>query len=342
MTNKPSIAVVILNWNGKSFLEKFLPAVMAYSEEADVIVADNQSDDDSVSFVTEKFSNVKIVQNDQNFGFAKGYNEALKKINADYYILLNSDVEVTPGWINPIMDLMAKDPTIAACQPKILDYKTRDTFEYAGASGGFIDKYCYPFCRGRVFNHLEKDHQQYDSISEVFWATGACMFVKAEAFWEAGGFDDDFFAHMEEIDLCWRLKNIGYKIFVQPQSVVYHVGGGTLNKISPRKTFLNFRNNLITYTKNHAEQYLFLKIFYRMILDGVAAFKFLLEGNGQHFIAVIKAHFAFYGSLRKTLKKRRHIRQHPKYQPTTTCIYKRNIVYAYYIKGIKSFSDLMF
>ncbi len=224
------VAVVILNWNGKSFLEKFLPIVIKYSSSAQIIVADNQSSDDSVSFLKQHFPEVRIIINPSNDGFSTGYNLALKQVEAEYYVLLNSDVEVTEKWIEPIMDLMDSNKQIAACQPKILDYNHKTTFEYAGAAGGFMDKYGYPFCRGRIFNSLEEDKGQYNNSTEVFWATGACMFVRAEAFWKVGGFDDDYFAHMEEIDVCWRMKNIGYQIYVEPKSLVYHVGGGTLNK----------------------------------------------------------------------------------------------------------------
>lgn len=334
------VAVVILNWNGKSFLEKFLPSVTKFSKTHQIIVADNNSSDDSVSFLKQNYPNIKIINNPSNDGFAKGYNIALKQVSAEYYILLNSDVEVTENWINPIIELMDADPSIGACQPKILDYKHRDKFEYAGACGGFIDKYGYPFCRGRVFNVLENDNHQYDNEMEVFWATGACMFVRSEAFWKVGGFDEDYFAHMEEIDVCWRMKNIGYKIFVQPKSIIYHVGGGTLNKLSPRKTYLNFRNNLITVTKNAYSPFLVLKIIYRMILDGVAGLKFLLEGNGSHCIAVIKAHFSFYKMLPSTLKKRKQLKQLPGFNFARVGVYDKNIVYMHFIKGKKTYSEL--
>ena len=334
------VAVVILNWNGKSFLEKFLPIVIKNSSNAQIIVADNQSSDDSVSFLKAHFPKVRVIINPSNDGFATGYNLALKQVQAEYYVLLNSDVEVTENWLEPIITLLDSNKQIAACQPKILDYNHKTKFEYAGASGGFIDKYGYPFCRGRIFNVLEEDKGQYNSSEEVFWATGACMFVRAEAFWKVGGFDDDYFAHMEEIDLCWRMKNVGYHIYVEPKSCVYHVGGGTLNKLSPRKTFLNFRNNLITLTKNASPRFLFFKILYRMILDGVAAFKFLLEGSGSHFIAVIKAHFSFYAHLPSTLKKRDEMRLMDGFKDTTTGVYTKNMVYAHFVKGLKHYSEL--
>lgn len=337
---KEKVAVVILNWNGKSYLEQFLPTVLKYSSNSKVIVADNNSTDDSIEFLKTYFHQVAIIKNEFNDGFAKGYNLALKEIDAQYYVLLNSDVEVTANWIEPIIALMDSDEKIAACQPKILDYYHKNKFEYAGASGGFIDKYGYPFCRGRIFNDLEEDHQQYDDVMEVFWATGACMFVRAEAFWKVGGFDDDYFAHMEEIDLCWRMKNCGYKIFVQPQSYVYHVGGGTLNKISPRKTFLNFRNNLMTITKNAAPNYLVLKIIYRMILDGVAAFKFLAEGQRSHFTAVLKAHFYFYKGISSILKKRHRMREMQGFVDSKIGVYEKNIVFKHYLQSVKHYSDL--
>lgn len=337
-----SIALVILNWNGKDFLQNFLPNVIANSPQASIYVADNASTDDSVEYVKSNYPQVQIIKNPINQGFAKGYNTALKQIKAKYYILLNSDVEVTPNWIEPIISLMNSDHLIAACQPKILDYHKKNTFEYAGAAGGYIDKYGYPFCRGRIFNELEVDFLQYNDAKEVFWATGACLFVNAEIFWNVGGFDDDYFAHMEEIDVCWRMKNIGYKIFIQPTSSVYHVGGGTLNKISPKKTFLNFRNNLITLTKNSDSRFLIVKIFYRLVLDGIAAIKFLAEGNASHFMAVLKAHFSYYGLLSSTLLKRKQMKALPNFNYTKTCIYPKNIVYMHFVKGLKKFTELNF
>lgn len=334
------VAVVILNFNGKKFLEQFLPSVTRYSAGYDVIVADNNSSDNSVQFVKENYPLVKIVQNKTNSGFAQGYNEALGHVDADYYILLNSDVEVSENWIENIVSIMDADPSIAACQPKILDFNNRNTFEYAGAAGGYIDKYAYPFCRGRVFNNLEEDKNQYQDAVEVFWATGACMFIRSKAFWEVGGFDGDYFAHMEEIDLCWRLKNIGYKIYVQPESKVYHVGGGTLNKLSSQKTFLNFRNNLTTLTKNHSPHFLFFKVIFRMILDGVAAFKFLFDGQPKHFFAVIRAHLVFYSWLPRTLAKRKKAKLHPNFKFTMSKAYNGNVVLEHFIRKKKSYKEL--
>ncbi len=334
------VAVVILNYNGVVFLEKFLPTVIKYSNQHQIYVADNGSTDASINYLQTNFKTVTVINNKGNFGYAKGYNLALKKIQADVYVLLNSDVEVTPNWIEPILQLMQSDEKIAACQPKLLDYIKRTTFEYAGASGGFIDKYGYPFCRGRVFNSLEEDKNQYNNAIEVFWATGACLFVKANAYWQVGGLDDDYFAHMEEIDLCWRLKNVGYKIVVQPQSTVYHVGGGTLNKLSAQKTFLNFRNSLITLTKNHPPKFLFLKIFHRLNLDGVAAFKFLFDGQPKHFFAVLRAHFSYYYWLPTTLSKRKKFKQIKDFKFNMSFIYKGHIVNQYFLKGKKLFTEL--
>ena len=334
------VAVVILNFNGKQFLQQFLPFVTRHSSACKIVVADNNSSDDSVGFLKSNYSSVEIIQNKSNSGFAKGYNDALKHVEAEYYVLLNSDVEVSENWIENVITLMDSNPEIAACQPKILDFNNRSKFEYAGAAGGFIDKYGYPFCRGRVFNHLEEDKKQYNNSVEVFWATGACMFVRAKAFWEVGGFDGDYFAHMEEIDLCWRLKNIGYKIYVEPKSVVYHVGGGTLNKLSSRKTFLNFRNNLTTIAKNHSPRFLFFKIIFRMKLDGIAAFKFLLDGQPKHFVAVIRAHFAFYGWLPKTMAKRKQAKLHPNFQYTMAMAYNGNMVLEHFIRKKNSFTEL--
>jgi len=337
---KAKIAVVILNWNGKLFLEQFLPTVIKNSEVATIYIADNNSTDDSLSFLENNYPEIKIIKNASNSGFAKGYNDALKHIEADYFVLLNSDVEVTPKWIEPIIDFMNSDNNISACQPKILDFKNKSNFEYAGAAGGYIDKYGYPFCRGRLFNEIEIDNHQYDNITEIFWATGACMFLIVKAFWEVGGFDDDYFAHMEEIDLCWRMKNMGHKIFVVPTSIVYHVGGGTLNKVNPKKTYLNFRNNLITLIKNSDSKFLFFKLLYRMILDGVAAYKFLFEGNGKHFLAVAKAHFRFYIMLPSTLKKRAVMKCKPGFKFNKNSIFPLNIVYFHFIKGVKVFSKI--
>ena len=336
----PKIAVVILNFNGKKLLQKFLPTVIQYSKNAQVYIADNASTDDSISFLEESFPEVSIIKLAQNYGFAKGYNEALKQVDATYLVLLNSDVEVTSNWIDPIIQTMEADKSIAAAQPKILAYNNKTEFEYAGACGGFVDKYGYPFCRGRVFDTLEKDNLQYEEAIEIFWATGACMFVRAEVFKCLNGFDGFYFAHMEEIDLCWRIKNTGYKIMAIPRSIVYHLGGGTLNKLSPQKTFLNFRNSLLSLTKNNTSGSLFLKIAVRLILDGIAGVKFFVEGNPRHTWAIVKAHFSFYVNLRNTLRLRREIKSGNNFKPSNKQIYQGSIVFDYYVKNKKYFSDL--
>ena len=294
ITETPRVAVVILNWNGKHFLQEFLPFVIASTyPNLQIIVADNASTDGSVIFLQQNFPQVHFLLNSTNLGFAKGYNSALQQVKSDYYILLNSDVEVTPGWIEPVIELMERDAAIAACQPKILAYHNRQCFEYAGACGGWIDALGYPFARGRVFEIMEEDKGQYNDVQPCFWASGAAMFVKAKTFKAVGGLDDYFFAHQEEIDFCWRLQLAGYKVYVQPASVVYHVGGGTLSKESSMKTFLNFRNNLVMLAKNLQVQTAIYTIGLRIVLDAIAAWKALLSGNGGFFIAVIKAHLFF-------------------------------------------------
>ena len=334
------VAIVILNWNGEKFLENFLPSVIACNNYySKIILADNASTDNSVNFVKNNYPSIEIIQNESNGGFAKGYNDALKHVDAEYYILLNSDVEVTPGWIDSVIQLMHDDPTIAACQPKIKAYYNKKMFEYAGAAGGFIDKYGYPFCRGRILDRTELDEGQYNDVREIFWATGACLFIRAKCYHEVKGFDEDFFAHMEEIDLCWRLKNRGYKIMYCPTSTVFHVGGGTLNKVSPKKTYLNFRNNLILLCKNHPSEYLFPKIFIRLILDGIAALKFLFSGQPNHFFAVFRAHKSFYQTLPKTIKKRRRIvKTITNY--AETAVYLNCIVVDFYIRGKRTFKEV--
>lgn len=329
-------AVVILNYNGKEFLERFLPKVLLYSRDvAEVWVADNCSDDGSVALLQEQFPEVKLIVNPTNGGFAMGYNQALRQIKADYYVLLNSDIEVTPNWITPVIDLMETDERIAACQPNIRAFHAKEKFEYAGASGGFIDKYGYPFCRGRIFQHLETDGGQYSDPIEVFWATGACMFVRSEIYHQLDGLDDDFFAHMEEIDFCWRAKNLGYRIMVNPKSVVYHIGGGTLPKSSARKTYLNFRNNFVLLYKNLPSNRLFKVFIARLFLDGVAAVKFLAQGGFSDFIAVIKAHFYFYAHFTDLQQKRKKLQQ-----KKVGGIYNGNIAFDHYLWRKKKYSDL--
>ena len=338
--SKLKLAIVILNWNGKHFLEKFLPSVVKFSPKDSVFIADNFSDDDSVEFVKSNFPDVSVILNPVNSGFAKGYNDALRNIDAEYFVLLNSDVEVTENWVMPVIHFMDENPNVAACQPKILSYQDKTKFEYAGACGGFIDKYGYPFCRGRIFDLCETDNGQYDNVSEIFWATGACMFVRAEAFKRLNGFDEDFFAHMEEIDLCWRMKNRGNQIFVIPKSKIYHVGGGTLNKSNPKKTFLNFRNSLITILKNDASRFVFLKIICRLVLDGIAGFTFLIKGNGSDCFAIIKAHFAFYAQIGKTIEKRKKLLGRFAKNTEEKAIYRKNIVFQFYLRRRKTFSSL--
>jgi len=324
------IAVVILNWNGVTLLEQFLPSILQFSHEATVYLADNASTDDSISFVMANFPTVEIVRNDNNFGFARGYNEALKHIDAEIYALVNSDIEVTENWLLPIIETFEKEPETAIIQPKILDFKNKDYFEYAGAAGGFIDKYGYPYCRGRIFDTIEKDEGQYDDDREIFWASGACFFIRSSFYKELNGFDDDFFAHQEEIDLCWRAFNQGYKIKYNHKSVVYHVGGATLQQGNPKKTFLNFRNSLLMLTKNLPKETLYSVLLQRMLLDGIAGIQFIFQGNFIHFIAVLKAHASFYGLFSNTYKKRGGF-QLKKYYNT------KSIVCSYYINGGKVF-----
>ncbi|WP_435356448.1 glycosyltransferase family 2 protein [Emticicia sp. SJ17W-69] len=319
MTN---VAVVILNYNGRNFLEKFLPSVVNNADGSEIIVADNASSDDSIVFLKNNYPQVRLIQLPDNQGFAGGYNTALKQITAEYYILLNSDVEVTPQWIRPIIDLMSANLEIAACQPKIKSFGQKTHFEYAGAAGGYIDWIGYPFCRGRVFDSYEEDLGQYNDTKEVFWATGACIFVRASVFHQLGGFDAQFFAHMEEIDLCWRMKNNGYKIFYCSNSAVFHVGGGTLHKSNPRKTFLNYRNGLAMLYKNLPANKLVSTIFLRLILDGISGIKLLLDGSFADFWAVIKAHFAFYAMIPKLERKS------PK---EVSLIYQKSIVFEYFV-----------
>lgn len=329
-------AIVILNYNGRGFLEKFLPNVIENSiDVADVIVADNASTDDSVEFMRKNFPDIRLIINDSNGGFSTGYNIALRQVEAEYYCLLNSDIEVTPHWIEPIIKLMDSDKNIAACQPKLLSYFDKDKFEYAGAGGGFIDKYGYPFCRGRVFQELENDNGQYDDVKEVFWATGACMFVRAELFQQFGGLDDSFFAHMEEIDFCWRMKNNGYKIMYCPDSKVYHIGGGTLPKSSARKTYLNFRNNLSLLMKNLPDWKAFPIITYRIGLDWIAGLKFLADGSFADFWAVTRAHFSFYRQLPTLIKKRKSLKR-----VKVSRMYQKNIVFKHYLEHKKKFTEL--
>ena len=336
-TQEIKTAVIILNWNGKNWLENFLETLIKHSQNTNIFIGDNASTDDSISFVRKKFPSVKIIINKQNDGYAKGYNNVLSQISAKYYVLINSDIQVTKDWLYPIIRLMDNDKNISACQPKILDYKNKERFEYAGASGGFIDNLGYPFCRGRIFEDTEEDKGQYNNTKEIFWATGACLFVRASHFWDAEGLDEDFFAHQEEIDLCWRLKNKGYKIMVEPKSYVYHVGGGTLNTNSPFKTYLNFRNNLYMLFKNLPLSSLTKIIPLRLLLDGLAAFTFLKQSNGlKHFLMIGKAHLSFYFSIPKLIKKRNKIFQ----KNNLIGKVKYSILFKNKIQKIKKFSEL--
>jgi GT2 family glycosyltransferase len=302
------IAIVILNWNGKSLLQKFLPSMIKFSNvDADIYVADNDSTDDSIDFLKNNFPEVKIVQNSSNGGYAKGYNDALKHIDADIYALVNSDIEVTKDWLKPVIQQFEANKNTVVIQPKLLDYKDLTKFEYAGAAGGFVDFMGYPYCRGRIFMELEKDVHQYDDVSNIFWASGACFFIKADIFHQLNGFDEDYFAHQEEIDLCWRIQNEGYNIQCVGSSTVYHVGGATLRETNPHKTFLNFRNSLFTISKNTPKRFVYLVIIFRLILDAIAGIKFILELRPIHTWSIIKAHFSFYKNLRKMLRKRRYI-----------------------------------
>lgn len=335
-------AVVILNWNGTHFLEKFLPTLVRYTNDRDseIIIADNDSKDNSIEFLKENYPSIRTIIFDKNYGFTGGYNKALKQIKAQYYVLLNSDIEVTENWLTPLIDLMDSDKNIAACQPKIKSYEQKEYFEYAGAAGGFIDKYGYPFCRGRILGTLEKDHSQYNEITEIFWASGACMVLRSELYHKAGGLDDDFFAHMEEIDLCWRLQNLGYKILYNPNSEVYHVGGGTLPNNSPFKLYLNFRNNLYLLYNNLPKGKILPIMFSRMILDGLSAITFLAQFKFSSFSAVSKAHIHFYKNLKSFKPKRKKLLSQAVSVPTY--IYKKSIVLSYFIKRKKLFSDLNF
>jgi len=335
--NMSKTAIVILNYNGKHFLEKFLPSVLQYSQGHSVYVADNASNDHSVEFLKSRFPEVNIIELKENFGYAGGYNQALKQIQADYFVLLNSDIEVTENWLDTIIGKMEENPNIGAVQPKILSYHNKEYFEYAGASGGFIDYLGYPFCRGRIFDTLEKDNGQYNDERPIFWATGACLIVRSDAFFKAGMLDDTFFAHQEEIDLCWRMQKLGYKIYIYPQSKVYHVGGGTLNATNPRKTFLNFRNNLLLLHKNLDEKR-FSIIFTRLLLDGLAGIKFLIDLKPKHTLAIIKAHFAFYALMKQNKQKRISAQANSK----TDGIYPKSILKAYYLKNQKTFNQLKF
>ena len=332
-----STAVVILNFNGRNYLETFLPTLIKYSEGIDIVVADNASTDDSTEWVTKHFPDLPLVILDKNHGFAGGYNEALKQVSATYYILINSDVEVTPNWWQPLVTYLEEHPQHAACQPKICAYHQKDEFEYAGASGGFIDSLGYPYCRGRIFDVLEKDQGQYDQTTDIFWSTGACMIIRAELFHQHGGFDPDFFAHMEEVDLCWRLRNAHWSIACVPQSKVYHVGGGTLDKSNPRKTYLNFRNSLAVITKNLPWYALWWKLPLRIALDFLAALVFWKTNSFDHFKAVAVAIFDFLKSFPSHYGKRKSLSTLRK---TNAHLARTAVIFDFFILGKKKYSDL--
>lgn len=329
------VAIVILNWNGEILLEQYLPSVVQYSGMADIYLADNHSTDGSVAFVKRHFPFVKIIQNANNGGFAKGYNDALTQVQADLFCLLNSDVEVTENWLEPILELFAQSPEVAIAQPKILDLLKKDHFEYAGAAGGFIDQLGYPFCRGRIFQALEEDKGQYDDTREIFWATGACMFIRKSVFEALGGFDEDYFAHQEEVDLCWRAKNLGYKVYYVGLSSVYHLGGSTLSNMNPKKTYLNFRNSLFTITKNLPRRKAFVIIFIRLMLDALAALRFVAQFKFNHCAAILRAHLSFYRQFGKMYRKRERDNYIKKYA------FVKSIVWSHFVNRVTVFNELV-
>lgn len=335
---EPSVAVVILNWNGKTLLEQFLPSVVkSVYPNLQLIVGDNASTDDSIAFIKSNYPQIRTIENDKNYGFAEGYRKILSQVNADYFVLLNSDVEVPANWIQPVIDLMQTDAKIAVAQPKIKWQKDKAQFEYAGAAGGYLDLHGFPFCRGRLFDTVETDHGQYNDPQEIFWASGAALFIKSAQWNEVGGLDPDFFAHMEEIDLCWRLKNLGYKIMYCPDAEVYHVGGGTLSATNPYKNYLNFRNNLIILQKNLPLGDAYPRIFIRMCIDFVAWIHFLLQGKTDFAFSINKAHYHFLKTLGKNGRKRTNQQISFNKQKGQ---YPSSIVYAYFIKKIRFFSQL--
>jgi GT2 family glycosyltransferase len=339
LSASPKIAVVILNWNGRKFLEQFLPSVLQSTFRGyELIIADNASTDDSIPFLEKQYPAIRIIRMKENYGFTKGYNEALKQVAADYYVLLNSDVEVTPGWLEPMVTLLESNPDIAACQPKLLSFHNKKQFEYAGAAGGWLDKYGYPFTKGRVFDTCEEDHGQYDQSEPIFWASGAALFIRAKVYHEMKGFDEYFFAHQEEIDLCWRIQLAGYRIYSCPSSVVYHVGGGTLPKSNSRKTYLNFRNNKIMLSKNLPYPRVLWVLWWRHFLDAVSAWKGLLSGEGGYFIAIIRANIGF---IRWWLFHRRKSVFPRSKKGRLEGYLQRNTVWLYFVKRKKTFREIV-
>ena len=333
------MSIVILNWNGRKYLETFLPSVMASTySNVRVVVIDNASSDDSISFLTVNYPAVEIISLSSNFGFARGYNEGLKRVDSDYYILLNSDVEVQRNWIEPMVSLLESDQRIAACQPKLLQYHNKRVFEYAGAAGGWLDYLRYPFAKGRIFDVCEEDNGQYDKSEPIFWASGAAMFVRASVYRELGGLDEYFFAHQEEIDFCWRVQLAGYRIYSCPESTVFHVGGGTLPKGNAKKVFLNFRNNLIMMAKNMRVGEAFWKIWCRFFLDAVSAIKSLFAGEATYFIAIIKAHFAFLYWLFFVKRKRSFLYDNKR---KLMGYLRGSVVWAHFVGGKKRFDEIV-
>ena len=335
------VSIVILNWNGKKFLQKFLPRLVLYSDlpGAEIVIVDNGSADGSVAYLETEWPEIRVIILHKNYGFTGGYNRALEQLDSTYFLLLNSDIEVTPGWLEPMLDQMRQGDRVAACTPKIKDYNKQSHFEYAGAAGGYLDKYGYPFCRGRIFDHLEEDRGQFDNATEVFWGSGACLLVRADLYTQIGGLDDRFFAHMEEIDLCWRLKRMGYRIYFVPGSTIYHVGGGTLERGDPLKTFLNFRNNLLLLYKNLPVRKRWRTILMRMLLDGISAFRFLLQGEVKDFWAVFRAHVDFY-RIKNAYGKSTHQNNLQKNDDIVSGIYPGSIVADFFLKGKKRFEQL--
>ncbi|MFQ3181135.1 MAG: GT2 family glycosyltransferase [Polaribacter sp.] len=329
------IAIVILNWNGQKLLEKFLPSVVNFSSElAEIYVADNASTDASIKYVKELYPSIKIIENTTNGGYAKGYNDALATVDADIYCLLNSDVEVTKDWLKPVLNVFKREKKTAIIQPKLLDFKDKNKFEYAGAAGGFLDLYGYPYCRGRIFNNLEIDNGQFNKTSDIFWASGACLFIRSKIYHQLEGLDEDYFAHQEEIDLCWRTHHIGYNVRYVGTSTVFHVGGATLLENNPQKTYLNFRNSLLNVIKNVPKKWFLLIVISRLILDGIAGIKFLIELKPMHTFAVLRAHISFYKNFFKFLRKRKKIQKKQNYNLHTS------IVWQYFVLGRKKFEDL--
>lgn len=329
-------AIVILNYNGEKFLQQFLPPVLEYSGAAEVIIADNASTDLSLPVLKAQFPGVRIISLEKNYGFCGGYNHSLRQVRADYYVLLNSDVEVTPGWLEPMVSLLDQNPGMGAVQPKILSYSHRDRFEYAGAGGGFIDSFGYPFCRGRVFDSVENDEGQYNDTRNIFWATGACLVIRANLFHHFEGLDEDFFAHMEEIDLCWKIQRAGHSIGYCGESTVFHVGAGTLGYKSPKKTYLNFRNGLSMITKHFDPWEILIKLPVRIALDWLAGVMFLVKGEASHSMAIFRAHVDYLRTLKHTWRKRTILRkQYPSYPRNN--VYAGLVLLSYFLSGKRKF-----